>query len=297
MYIHLKMWFVIVGIALVLPAIGIHPFSVDGDGGVLTIEYSLLSDVGLVFEGVDGGLVLYSLEAPEASTVVVEVSKLPNDVHNLTIRIIGLGLGKDLWFSLLLYKNHIYIGDELLGFSPFYFDIPVTFDYLLDEVSRLEYLGYAVAYPDKPVKMVGYMGFEAIPLQVKEGLAVSHLGVDDLGFNTASKLAFYKAEVRGRLALKVDVLLPANVLPYESYSMLVSHVSGVLGMDLPPLRYLSLSMGISNEYVSRYRDFILGQPVCIERCASTQLSMEGVLFLILLAAIVALVVMVRRVGL
>ncbi len=288
---------------IILPPFNPLTIQTQGLASDFYLEYTTISDKFIAIFGNDeSGYGYYSVDLLDKGFLRIEIEELDLSVKEIRgyfegeVNSFDYEAKIEFDFVLLLYKNNVFFEDMLLGFSPFYFDIPVTFDYLLSGNVQPSYLGYPLEYPDKPVNIKGYMGFNVIIIYSKNTLTATKITQDVLAEGRVS-LPVYEAEIRGRFPLTVKVVIPSYVLDEEAVFMIKDLVSQLSGVNVSTLRYIFLDLGLSDDYVNNYRDVIVNEPLCIHMCPSIRLSPEAIAIIILTASIVAMVVLIKRVGL
>ncbi len=305
-----KLYALLIILMLILSGNKTYTIGLEGNDMPLYLEYTVLSQiVFIVYQDSVGRWVHTTLNIVEGSMLRLDILRDSDGTVNLDLKldlnIKDGGINGEITSislngsRLLVYSNYLYIGQYQVGFSPFYFDIPVTFDYLLSLNSNPTYLGHVLQYPQKPVWIEGYMGFNVVYLFSKgvlESIKLTQSSIEE----TLTRLAIYEAEIRGRIPVMVSVLLPVEIFDPISLTYLLDIVgSGINGSVVDRLtpRYIHLTYGLSTNFVNSFIEVINNEPICVEMCPSTGIALESLLLIVVLAAIIAIVVMVRRVGL
>ncbi len=276
-------------------------------------EYSSITDISrlppLIFDRVSERLILIVssgihdyrflvLETDGIGTLEVRAQKNESGFYELFVnyneRLIvnGERVDIDIEMNFFIYRGNIYSGTDLIGISPFLFDIPITFDYLLSGDVDPRYLGSQINYPDKPALVRGAYDLEVILLMSEYVIEASKLGYEE----TPSKIAFpiYKAEVRGRIPLKSMFVLPAYLLPGDIIKMLNNIAKSVSVFEEIQISFIYLDIVLSKEYIDLYRDFVVNEVVCINLCPTVQVDIQAVITLSMLIILFLIIIYIKR---
>jgi len=194
--------------------------------------------------------------------------------------------------NLLLYRGNIYYETDLIGLSPFLFDIPITFDYLLGGDVDPRFLGSKISYPNKPVTIRGTYNMEVILLRSNDVIEASKLDMGDL--ISEISLPLYEAEVRGRIPITSMFALPSYILPLDIVEMLNDVAKNISGLEDIRISYIYLDIILSNDFMDLNRDFVANEIVCINLCPTTQLDIQAVLTLSMLIILVVIIIYIKR---